>query len=179
VTRRRRLVVALLAAGVAAVIVPLALGEEFPFLDTKMGYQPVRTPELRILEPTGVVHPGEPIQVRVAFTDFDFQPGLRCRDAVTCTGESPQTLGPGGVAQGHIHVYIQEGTGLGDPDSKSFCIPGTAVENVAVGTCPAITVRGIYRVTAEFQSNSHVSVLKQQGKPQDAPTSDAVVIRVA
>jgi hypothetical protein len=33
-------------------------------------------------------------------------------------------------------------------------------------------------VSAEFQSNSHVSVLKAENRPQDAPTSDAVVIRV-
>jgi hypothetical protein len=176
VTRRRRLIVALLAAGLGAVIVPLALGA---FLYTDMGNQPVRTPELRILEPTGVVHPGEPIPVRVAFTDFDFRPDLRCGPAGPCTGSEPQTLGPGGVAQGHIHVYIQKGTGLGDPDSVSFCIPPTAVEGVAVGTCPAIAERGKYRVSAEFQSNSHVSVLKGANRPQDAPTSDAVVIRVA
>jgi hypothetical protein len=175
VTRRRRLIVALLAAGVAAVIVPLALGA---FLKSKMGYQPVRTPELRILEPTGVVHPGEPIQVRVAFTDFDFQPGMRCNPAATCTGSSPQTLNSDGLAQGHIHVYIQEGTGLGNPDSVSFCIPPTAVEGVAVGTCPPIAEHGLYRVSAEFQSNSHVSVLKAENRPQDAPTSDAAVIRV-
>ncbi len=179
-TRHRRLLVALIAAGLAVIIVPLALGVfPVPALETPMGNQPIRTPELRILAPTRVVHPGKLIPVRIAFTDFDFQPGLRCNPATTCTGQGAQTLNAAGLAQGHIHVYIQKGTGLGDPDSVSFCIPPTAVDGVAIGNCPALAERGLYRVTAEFQSNSHISILKEAGKPQDAPTSDAVVIRVA
>jgi len=177
-TRRRNIAVAVAAAAALAVVVPLALGA---FLSSSMGDQPVRTPQMRILAPTGVIHPGDPIPVQVQFSDFDFQPALRCGPAGPCTGSSPQTLGPGGIAQGHIHVYIQgPGTGIAaTADSVSFCIPPTAVNNVATGTCPAVAERGEYRVTAEFQSNSHVNVLKAPNSPQDVPTSDAIVIRVA
>jgi hypothetical protein len=100
-------------------------------------------------------------------------------------GEQPQTV-TDGRAQGHIHVYLQreekDGTWT-DVDSDSFCIPAGKTltgpfEGTASGTCPALP-KGLYRMTAELQSNSHVSVLKATNKPQDAPVSDALYCRVS
>jgi hypothetical protein len=173
--RRRKILVSVLALASAAVVVPVLLGA---VLSGPIGTQPVRTPEMRILSPLFTAKVGVPIPVRVAFSDFDFQPGMRCSPAGPCTGSSPQTLNAAGLAQGHIHVYIQKGLSIGDPDSVSFCIPPAAVGNVATGTCPAVLERGFYRVSAEFQSNAHVAVLKAENRPQDAPTSDATVIYV-
>jgi hypothetical protein len=46
---------------------------------------------------------------------------------------------------------------------------------VVLGNCPPVTERGVYRVSAEFRSNSHIAILKVG--PQDVPTSDNRDIR--
>jgi hypothetical protein len=150
------------------------------FLGGPIGQQPTVSPQMRIVGPH-VFRAGEPVPVRVAYQDFDLQPQLRCGPAGPCTGSSPQTV-VDGRAQGHIHVYLQRVTGgFENVDSDSFCIPATKTlsgdyEGTASGNCAAVP-KGLYRMTAEFQSNSHLSALKAENKPQDVPPSDATYVR--
>jgi hypothetical protein len=177
----RKFLITLLTAGLVLAFATYAYAA---FLGGPMGEQPDVTAQVRLNMPN-VVKAGEPIPVEVAFKDFDDEPQLRCGPAGPCTGSLPQTV-TDGRAQGHIHVYLQreekDGTWT-DVDSDSFCIPAGKTltgpfEGTASGTCPALP-KGLYRMTAELQSNSHVSVLKATNKPQDAPVSDALYCRVS
>lgn len=151
------------------------------FLAGPIGDQPSVTAQLRVAGPRHQ-KPAQPIPVRVAYRNFDLQPQLRCGPAGPCTGTSPQTV-VDGRAQGHVHVYLQRVVrGFPAVAADSFCIPATKAatgpfEGTVTGNCPALP-RGRYRLTAEFQSNSHVSALKAENKPQDAPLSDATYLRV-
>lgn len=152
------------------------------FLAGPIGDQPTVTAQLRIVKRAVPLEANEPIPIKIAYRNFDLEPQLRCGPAGPCTGTSPQTV-VDGRAQGHVHVYLQKVVrGFPDVDSDSFCIPATKTlsgdyEGTVTGNCPALP-RGRYRLTAEFQSNSHVSALKAENKPQDAPTSDATYILV-
>jgi hypothetical protein len=176
----RRLVIGLLVIALLAGGAVLGLGA---FLGGPIGTQPNVTPQLRIVEPSGPFAADEPVVVEVRYQDFDLRPELRCNPAGPCTGSSPQVV-VDGVDQGHVHVYLQRVGGRGplpNVDSDSFCIP-TQVERdgymgVVRGTCPAVGEKGLYRVSAEFQSNSHVSALKATNRPQDVPTSDDREVR--
>jgi hypothetical protein len=48
-------------------------------------------------------------------------------------------------------------------------------DGVAEGSCPA-PAPGLYRLSVEMQSNSHVSILKNG--PQAVPSSDTRIVRV-
>lgn len=174
----RKLLAGLLATGLTLIVAAVAYGA---FLGGPIGEQPTVTPQMRIQgqDVSGrlLIRADAPIPVRIAYRDFDFQPALRCGPAGPCTGTSPQTV-VDGRAQGHIHVYLQRVTGeFPNVDSDSFCIPptreGTGFDGVAVGNCPAVP-KGLYRITAEFQSNAHLNALKAENRPQDVPTSDAI-----
>jgi hypothetical protein len=126
--------------------------------------------------------------VVVQYKNFHADPAARCNPAGTCLGSLPNTVtGPAGatVDVGHIHVYITPGaTSVGaSPQAVSFCIPTIVFETNFAGSiwgsCPAIAKRGVYRVSAEFQSNSHVSSLKANNSPQHIPVSDDQLIIVA
>lgn len=154
---------------------------------TPMGDVPDITPQLRIESPGVFIRAGAPIAVRVAYQDFDAQPSLRCNPAGACAGSLPATVTPGPnglVAQGHIHIYFQKVTSqFPATQAISFCIPSTVVatpefDGTISGNCPALTSRGVYRVSAEFQSNSHISSLKAGNSPQHVPTSDAHLLVV-
>ena len=155
--------------------------------DASMGDVPDLTPQLRIESPGLFIRAGQPIPVRVAYQDFDAQPSLRCNPAGACAGSLPATVtqGPNGlVAQGHIHVYFQKvSSQFPATQAISFCIPATVVatpelDGTISGNCPALTSRGVYRVSAEFQSNSHISSLKADNSPQHVPTSDTHLLVV-
>lgn len=175
----------ILATATALVLIVAAIAYG-AVLNGPIGTQPDVTPQLRIVEPSLPFASGEPIPVRVAYQDFDMRPDLRCGPAGPCTGTLPQTVTEG-RDQGHVHVYFQridnpghdDSQDLPNVDSDSFCIPATVeadgYSGVVSGVCPALP-RGFYRVTAEFQSNSHVSALKATNRPQDVPTSDAVLV---
>lgn len=151
-------------------------------IDTPMGDQPDLTPQMFIAEPNNhVIKAGEPIPVVIQYWNFHADPSLRCGPAGACLGSLPNTVtGTPAVDVGHIHVYF---TSEGAVQAQSFCIPSTVVEVDFIGTvsgnCPALTEKGIYRVSAEFQSNSHVSSLKAFNSPQHIPTSDVAIIRVS
>ena len=130
---------------------------------------------------------GQPIPIVVEYDNFHADPAARCNPAGTCLGSLPNTVtGPEGatVDVGHIHVYFNPGlTNVGNTvQARSFCIPATVTETNFAGTitgnCNALPP-GVYRVSAEFQSNSHVSTLKANNSPQHIPVSDdhLVVVR--
>lgn len=177
----RRTIALLLATGLVLVVAAVAYGA---ILGGPIGTQPDVTPQLRIVEPRIPFDSAQPVPVKIAYQDFDMQPQLRCAPAGPCTGTLPQTVTEG-RDQGHIHVYFQrqlsDGT-FANVSSDSFCIPatvtldaGSAYNGTVSGSCPA-PGKGLYRMTAEFQSNSHVSALKATNKPQDVPTSDAIMV---
>jgi len=171
----RKTILGLMAVGLVLASAVLAFGA---FLGGPIGTQPDVTPQLRIVEPSIPFDAGSPIPVEIAYQNFDLQPQLRCNPAGPCTGSTPQTV-TDGYAQGHIHVYFQRVTaGFENVDSDSFCIPTNVTRDgfngTVAGNCPAVNTPGVYRVTAEFQSNSHINALKETNKPQDVPTSDAV-----
>ena len=170
----RKLLAGVLAVGLSLICAALAFGA---FLGGPIGEQPTVTPQLRITSPALPFKADAPVAVKIAYQNFDLQPQLRCGPAGPCTGTSPQTV-VDGRAQGHIHVYLQRVTGqFPNVDSDSFCIPATKVADgfngTVEGNCPAVP-KGLYRITAEFQSNAHLSALKAENKPQDVPTSDAI-----
>jgi hypothetical protein len=178
----RRLAVAGTLAGAMIIAVPLALAAHIVdgFISTPMGAQAVTTPQLRVESPTTIFKTGERIPVKVAYRDFDWQK-QRCGPAGPCLGESSQELSEGGLVRGHIHVYFQRMTGkFPEVGSNSFCVPedvtldGTG-GGVVEGTCPAVSQPGLYRVSAEFQSQSHVAILK--ARAQDMPTTDNLTVR--
>lgn len=174
----RRGVIFLLAAALTLAAVVVAFGA---FLPGSIGQQPNVTPQLRVVSPSVPFDAGSPVHVEVAYQNFDLQPGLRCNPAGPCTGSSPQTV-TDGFAQGHVHVYLQRVTGqFPNVDSDSFCIPTNVTRNgfngTVEGNCPAVNVTGVYRISAEFQSNSHVNALKAENRPQDVPTSDDKEVR--
>lgn len=178
----RRFAVA--GALVAAMIIaaPLALASHIVdgFIGTPMGAQAVVTPQLRVEAPKAVFKIGQRIPVRVAYRDFDWQ-RQRCSPPGGCLGETPQELSDDGLVKGHIHVYFQRVTGdFPDVGSDSFCVPENVTPDgfgggVLEGTCPAVSTPGLYRVSAEFQSQSHVAILK--ARPQDMPTTDTLIVR--
>lgn len=154
------------------------------FVETALGQQPAVTPMLRIESPTssGRVRRGEPVTIRVRYRDFDFRPELRTPNAGATLGSQPQTV-VDGVVQGHIHGYLQrlpENGALPDADAVSFCVLERTVERrghsgVAEGECPGVEP-GEYRLSAEFQTNSHTAILKTG--PRATITADVVTIRV-
>ena len=188
--KRLALVVALVLIAVGAVVgVPLvarAVGAHN--IATPMGDQPDLTPQLTILAPTGpVVKAGEPIHVVVGYLNFHADPAARCSPAGTCLGSLPNTVtGAPAVDVGHVHVYFTPGATSTEasPQAVSFCIPATVTEaadysGTIEGDCPPLPDKGLYRVSAEAQSNSHVSSLKAFNSPQHVPTSDVVVLRAS
>jgi hypothetical protein len=186
--RRRLLVLPVLAvvAVVAVVAVPLVARAVGSSITTPMGDQPDLTPQLTIRAPAGVVHPGDPIPVVVEYVNFHADPAARCAPAGACLGSLPNRVtGTPAVDVGHVHVYFTPGTASteGPVQAVSFCIPTTVAEvgfaGTLSGTCPPLAERGEYRVSAEFQSDSHVSSLKAVNSPQHVPVSDVAVVRVA
>lgn len=154
------------------------------YIETPMGQQPTVNPSLRLLSPTteGRVRRNEPVTIRVAYQDFDFRPELRTPNAGATLGSAPQVV-VDGVVQGHIHGYLVPITDDGSvpsAQSTSFCVLTRSPERagysgIAEGECPGVPA-GDYRVSVEFQTNSHAAVLKNG--PQAAPTADAVIVRV-
>jgi hypothetical protein len=142
------------------------------------------TPSLRIASPssTGRVVANRPVTVRVRYAHFDDRPERRTPDAGATLGSAPQTLTDGYV-QGHIHGSLQALPGAGrmpDVNATSFCVLERVVERhgysgVAEGECPAVPP-GEYRLSVEFQTNSHTAILKDG--PRATPTSDVVLVRV-
>ncbi len=153
-------------------------------INTPMGAQPRITPSLRIESPstTGRVVANQPVTIRVRYENFDNQPALRTPNAGTTLGSEPQVVIDGYV-QGHVHGYLQRldrGRGLPDVNATSFCVlervpQRRGYNGVAEGECPGVPA-GEYRLSAEFQTNSHASILKDG--PRATPTADLVIIRV-
>lgn len=154
-------------------------------ISTSMGDQPDLTPQLTIRSPVGVIKAGDPIPVLIEYVNFHADPAARCAPAGTCLGSLPNRVtGAPAVDVGHVHVYFtptEESVGA-PVQAVSFCIPAVVNEVNFAGTisgnCPALTEKGEYRVSAEFQSDSHVSSLKAFNSPQHIPTSDVEIIRV-
>lgn len=155
---------------------------------TPIGDQPDLTPQLAIIEPSKpVVKAGEPIHVVVQYVHFHVDPSQRCAPAGTCLGSLPNTVtGAPAVDVGHVHVYFAPGATSTEagPQAVSFCIPTTVTEaadysGTVEGDCPPLPDKGVYRMSAEAQSNSHVSSLKAYNSPQHVPTSDVVVLRAS
>jgi hypothetical protein len=153
-------------------------------IDTPMGGQPRITPSLRIESPStsGRVVANQPVTIRVRYENFDNQPALRTPNAGATLGSQPQVLTDGYV-QGHVHGYLQRldsNRGLPEVNATSFCVLERVPERqgyngVAEGECPGVPA-GEYRLSAEFQTNSHTSILKDG--PRATPTADIVIIRV-
>jgi hypothetical protein len=88
-----------------------------------------------------------------------------------------------GYVQGQIHGYLQrlpEDGSIPDINSTSFCVLERVAERnghdgIAEGECPAVPP-GEYRLSAEFQTNSHTAILEDG--PRAAPTADALIVRV-
>jgi len=154
------------------------------FLGTPLGTQPTVSPSMQILAPvaTGRVEAGRPITIRVRYWDFDNRPELRTDPAGATLGSLPQVLTDGFV-QGHLHGYLQRIPDDGsapDVQATSFCVltrvvAETPFSGVAEGECPAVP-RGEYRLSAEFQTNSHTAILKDG--PRAVPTADVITVRV-
>jgi len=153
------------------------------FLDTPLGSQPAITPSLRILTPssTGRVRANTPVTIRVRYADFDNRPELRTPNAGATLGSEPQVLTEGRV-QGHIHGYLQrlpEDGSLPDVNATSFCVlervERAGFDGIAEGECPAVPA-GQYRLSVEFQTNSHTAILKDG--PRAVATSDVITVRV-
>jgi len=154
------------------------------YLDTPLGTQPIVTPSMRIESPSasGRVPANESVTIRVRYRNFDNQPDLRTPNAGATLGSLPQVLTDGYV-QGHIHGYLQripEDGSIPPIDATSFCILTRVVERsgfdgVAEGDCPAVPA-GDYRLSAEFQTNSHTAILKDG--PRATPTADVLLLRV-
>jgi hypothetical protein len=180
---RRIALVILVVAGVVlgVALTAVAASNSIP---TPIGDQPDLTPQMSIVEPSKpVIQNNEPIPVVIAYQNFHADPTLRCGPAGTCLGSLPNTVtGVPAVDIGHIHVYFTpyDGTTV---QATSFCIPSTVVEvnfaGTVSGNCPPLAEKGLYRMSAEFQSNSHVSSLKAFNSPQHIPTSDVVILRVS
>ena len=180
----KRLAFALLVIAGAIIGVAVVAVAASNSITTSMGDQPDLTPQMTILSPDKpVIKAGEPIHVVIGYTNFHADPTLRCAPAGTCLGSLPNTVtGTPAVDVGHVHVYFTPADGV-TVQATSFCIPGTVTETGYAGTiegdCPALTEKGVYRMSAEFQSNSHVSSLKAFNSPQHIPTSDVVILRVS
>jgi hypothetical protein len=155
------------------------------FLDTPLGTQPIITPSLRIERPTGEgrVRRDQPVTIRVRYADFDMRPELRTPNAGATLGSEPQVVTDGYV-QGHVHGYLQaldrRGRALPDVNATSFCVLERVVvrrgyHGVVEGECPGVPA-GEYRLSVEFQTNSHTAILKDG--PRAVPTSDVLTIRV-
>jgi hypothetical protein len=180
---KRLAVIILVVAGVilGVALTAVAVGTS---ISTPIGDQPDLTPQMAIVEPGNpVIKAGEPIPVVIAYTNFHADPSLRCSPAGTCLGSLPNTvIGAPAVDVGHIHVYFTPLDGV-TVQAQSFCIPAIVAEvnfaGTVSGNCPALTEKGVYRMSAEFQSNSHVSSLKAFNSPQHIPTSDVVTLRVS
>lgn len=178
---KRLAVVILVVAGVilGVALTAVAVGTS---ISTPIGDQPDLTPQMAIVEPGNpVIKAGEPIHVVIAYQNFHADPSLRCGPAGTCLGSLPNTVtGAPAVDVGHVHVYF---TSDGVVQAQSFCIPTIVTEVNFAGTiegdCPALADKGVYRMSAEFQSNSHVSSLKAFNSPQHIPTSDVITLRVS
>lgn len=153
-------------------------------LETPLGAQPRITPSMRIESPssTGRVVANQPVTIRVRYANFDNQPALRTPNAGATLGTQPQVLTDGFV-QGHVHGYLQRvdrSGALPDVNATSFCVLERLVERtgysgVAEGECPGVPA-GEYRLSAEFQTNSHTAILKDG--PRATPTADIITIRV-
>lgn len=153
-------------------------------LDTPLGAQPRITPSMRIESPStsGRVVADRPITIRVRYANFDNQPALRTPNAGATLGTESQVLTDGFV-QGHVHGYLQriERSGaMPDVNATSFCVLERIVERrgydgVVEGECPGVPA-GDYRLSAEFQTNSHTSILKDG--PRATPTADIITVRV-
>jgi len=154
------------------------------FIETPMGQQPDVNPTLRIESPTGsgTVRRDAPVTIRVAYRDFDFRPELRTPNAGATLGSEPQVV-VDGVVQGHIHGYLQRLSADGsipEVESVSFCVLTTTLtkvgySGVAEGDCPGVPA-GDYRLSVEFQTNSHAAILKNG--PRATPTADVLLIKV-
>ena len=153
-------------------------------LDTPLGAQPRITPSLRIASPSsnGRVVANQPITIRVRYENFDNRPELRTAPADVSLGSLPQVLTDGYV-QGHVHGYLQridDDDNFPDVNATSFCVLTRVVtrvgyNGVAEGECPAVPA-GKYRLSVEFQTNSHTAILKDG--PRATPTSDIAMVRV-
>jgi len=153
-------------------------------LDTPLGAQPRITPSLRIASPGSStrVLANQPITIRVRYENFDNRPELRTPNAEVSLGSQTQVLTDGYV-QGHVHGYLQrldDDDDLPDVNATSFCVLTRVVSRVgyngvAEGECPAVPA-GKYRLSVEFQTNSHTAILKDG--PRATPTADIAMVRV-
>lgn len=178
----RRVAIATVAA--LSLAAPAAAIGVAAYIDTPMGEQPTVNPQVRLLNPLAAVRlrGATTITVQVAYKDFDNRPDLRTPNAGSTLGSQSQVTTEGRV-QGHVHAYFQPITTDGSIPSaspSSFCVLTTIVssqgyDGIAEGTCPA-PAPGLYRLSVEMQSNSHVSILKNG--PQAVPSSDTRIVRV-
>ena len=152
-------------------------------LDTPLGAQPRITPSLRIASPSssGRVVANQPVTIRVRYENFDNRPELRTPDAANTLGSLPQVLTDGYV-QGHVHGYLQrvDDDNFPDVNATAFCVltrvvTRTGYNGVAEGDCPAVPAVE-YRLSVEFQTNSHTAILKDG--PRATPTADIAMVRV-
>ena len=170
--------------GHAGHAVGVVASSSFRFLDTPLGEQPQVTPALLISSPgsQGRVRANTPVTIRVVYRDFDNQPQLRTAPAGPTLGTQSQVLVEGRV-QGHIHGYLQPVPADGSipaVEATSFCVLERVqrtgeFSGIAEGECPAVPA-GDYRLSAEFQTNSHTAILKSG--PRATPTADVMLVRV-
>jgi hypothetical protein len=154
-------------------------------ISTAMGEQPTVSPSVRIVAPSqfgATLRRNEPVTIRAAYRDFDYRPELRTPNAGATLGSQSQVV-VDGVAQGHMHGYLQlipQDGSMPSIESASFCVLERVVsrsgyDGIAEGDCPGVPP-GDYRLSVEFQSNSHVTILKNG--PRAAPTADIITVRV-
>lgn len=165
-------------------VVATMVGAAVRFIETALGEQPTVTPMMRIESPReqGRVRANQPVTIRVRYSNFDFRPELRTPNAGATLGSQPQKV-VDGVVQGHIHGYLQrlpEDGSVPAADAISFCVlertvQRTGYSGIAEGECPGVEP-GTYRLSAEFQSNSHTAILKTG--PRATVTGDVLTVRV-
>ena len=154
------------------------------FIDTPLGEQPIITPSLRIESPStnGRVRRDEPVTIRASYANFDYRADLRTPNAGATLGSLPQVVTDGYV-QGHMHGYLQalpRNGELPDINATSFCVLERVVRRrgyagIVEGECPGVPA-GDYRLSIEFQTNSHTAILKDG--PRATPTADVIEIKV-
>lgn len=171
----------------AAALLVSALGAAagLPAAEYVGGTADVTTPQLRLVEPSGVIRAGGPIRVRIRFSaDFDY-----CDD---CAAPLPEGYAqrPQVPQRGHAHTYLQripEDGAFGDnagPDgiTSAFCAlnasnPSTRVgAGYVEGECPGVTEPGRYRMCAVLQTDAHV--LRVMAHPRHFPSIDCRIVDV-
>ncbi len=149
------------------------------------GEMDVTTPQVRLIEPRGVISANEPIDVYLTYSE-DF---VYCED---CVAALPEGYGrvPQVSQQGHAHTYLQripEDEGFGEnsvPDGKisSFCALNQSNSTTEIGPgfvrgeCPGVAEPGRYRICAVLQTDAHV--LRVMASPRHFPSIDCRIVDV-